>query len=108
MKQPLTRRNLIAAGIVCAVSARLASAGSNLKPTPSQGPGPFYPKVFGADAGPDLTDMGLPERAAMGEPLTLRGQVRTQTAQGLSGVRVEIWQCNAAGRYRHPHDARAC
>ena len=34
------------------------------------------------------------------------GRVLTEDGRPISGVRVEIWQCDALGRYHHPRDPR--
>jgi protocatechuate 3,4-dioxygenase beta subunit len=60
-------------------------------------------------AGPDAVDLtrahaGVP----LGERIIVAGRVLDADARPVSGTLVELWQCNAAGRYRHPvdqHDA---
>jgi len=50
----------------------------------------------------DLTRVkGIPGQAA-GRITDLTGQVLDSAGRPLRGVRVEIWQCDANGRYRHP------
>ena len=60
-------------------------------------------------AGPDATDL---TRRHQGEPLGERiivaGRVLDEDGRPVPGTLVEMWQCNAAGRYHHPvdqHDA---
>lgn len=67
------------------------------------------PVFAGGWAGPDAVDL---TRAHGGEPLGERmivmGRVLDEDARPVPGTLVELWQCNAAGRYRHPvdqHDA---
>jgi protocatechuate 3,4-dioxygenase beta subunit len=73
--------------------------------TPSTAAGPFYPlmnKPLDRDA--DLTLVnGRPARAR-GQLLYLVGQVFNIKGKPVTGVEVEIWQTNAAGRYDHPSD----
>ncbi len=71
-------------------------------PTPTQSEGPFYPPDWPADAGWNLIGAGNGRVAARGEPLALDGRVLDRDGGPLAGARVEIWQCDAGGRYRHP------
>ena len=44
----------------------------------------------------------------LGERIIVQGRVLDEDGKPVSGALVEIWQCNAAGRYHHPvdqHDA---
>jgi len=69
------------------------------KVSPSDQEGPFYPVV------PIPLDADLVHHAngaARGRHLELKGRVINQQQQPQSVVRVEIWQCDASGRYRHP------
>ncbi|HYZ34677.1 MAG TPA: protocatechuate 3,4-dioxygenase subunit beta [Crenalkalicoccus sp.] len=42
--------------------------------------------------------------APIGERILLHGRVLDGTARPVAGVLVEVWQANAAGRYRHRND----
>ncbi|HXX83856.1 MAG TPA: intradiol ring-cleavage dioxygenase [Casimicrobiaceae bacterium] len=78
-----------------------------LAPTPSQPEGPFYPRTLPADRDADLIVVtGRPGRAE-GTPLYLHGTVRSTAGTPLAGTRVEIWQCDARGRYHHVDDGGA-
>lgn len=84
-----------------AAVAFVASAGpvpARTTTTPSQQEGPFYP-VEPIPLRADLLQRG--GRRAGGTPMGLSGQVLRDGAP-LAGVRVEIWQCDAQGVYRHP------
>jgi protocatechuate 3,4-dioxygenase beta subunit len=72
-------------------------------PTPRQSLGPFYPDPPPADAGPDLV-IERDGRRALGELVLLSGQAVDTTGRPLAGGVLELWQCNAAGRYHHPRD----
>jgi protocatechuate 3,4-dioxygenase beta subunit len=66
--------------------------------------------VFGGGwAGPDAADLTRTHAAApLGERIIVTGRVLDEDARPVPGTLVELWQCNAAGRYRHPvdqHDA---
>jgi protocatechuate 3,4-dioxygenase beta subunit len=72
--------------------------------TPDQILGPFYPLNRTADETTDLAKSpGRPGRAD-GELLKVEGQVLTLTGRPVAGARVEIWQANSLGKYRHPSD----
>jgi protocatechuate 3,4-dioxygenase, beta subunit len=72
--------------------------------TPDQILGPFYPLNGIADRTGDLAgSSGRPGRAN-GEILMVKGHVLTLTGRPVAGARLEIWQANSAGRYRHPSD----
>ena len=62
--------------------------------------------VFGGDAVDD-GDNDLTRQHAgepLGERIIVTGRVRDETGHALRGALVEIWQANAAGRYRHEVD----
>ena len=68
--------------------------------------GPVYGEsdVTAADA--DLTGRG--EADPIGQKIVVSGRVLEEDGQPVRGSLIEIWQCNAAGRYRHDvdrHDA---
>jgi protocatechuate 3,4-dioxygenase, beta subunit len=42
--------------------------------------------------------------APLGERIVVSGQVRDENGRPVPNTLVEIWQCNAAGRYRHARD----
>jgi protocatechuate 3,4-dioxygenase, beta subunit len=72
--------------------------------TPDQILGPFYPLNRTADQTTDLAKSpGRPGRAD-GELLKVEGQVLTLSGRPVAGARVEIWQANSLGKYRHPSD----
>jgi protocatechuate 3,4-dioxygenase beta subunit len=81
-------------------------AGGALAPTPRQSRGPFYPPDPPKDAGPDLV-MERDGRRAAGDLVRLDGRVIDTAGRPLAGTLVELWQCNAAGRYHHPNDSSA-
>jgi protocatechuate 3,4-dioxygenase, beta subunit len=43
-------------------------------------------------------------RRALGQRITVRARVVDEDGSPLRGATVEIWHCNAAGKYRHPAD----
>ena len=72
--------------------------------TPRQAEGPFYPPELPLDDDNDLVHVRGRDEAAQGLKTNLTGRVLDRNGHPLSGVRVEIWQCDANGRYRHPWD----
>ena len=74
--------------------------------TPSAMEGPFYPTpaMRFADADNDLVKITDTVRSAGGEVIILKGRVLDRAGETVSGARVEIWQCDANGRYLHTGD----
>jgi len=80
------------------------AAGAALVPTPRQTAGPFYPERLPLDHDNDLVRVAGAPRPARGTVLHLSGRVLDAGGRPLAGARVEIWQCDAGGRYHHPRD----
>lgn len=74
--------------------------------TPSATEGPFYPtpSMRYADADNDLVKIADQVREAGGEVIILKGRVLDREGRPAEGARVEIWQCDAEGRYLHTRD----
>ncbi len=106
-RPPHPRRREALQRVALAVPALLAlPAGANSpvrRRTPPQTEGPFYPVDFPADTDHDLLRQAI-ETYAKGQPCWLEGQVVDEAGTPLAGAVVEIWQCDAEGRYRHPGD----
>lgn len=90
----LTRRQLFLA----------APALAQLQQTPMQTIGPFYPADRPTDQDADLTVIRGKAGRAKGQLLYVTGRVMDDKGEPVRGARLEIWQCNAAGKYRHPGD----
>ncbi len=104
----LNRRRLLRAALALGAAAGLAGgARAALTPTPLQTPGPFYPETLPLDSDNDLVSVAGRPGKAEGEVLHLFGRVLDESGRALTGVRVEIWQCDAFGRYHHPRDGGA-
>lgn len=107
------RRALIgsaaAIGLAGAAGLLLPSAvlAEDIAPTPAQSLGPFYPSTPPADHDADLTRVGKNAKLAAGDLTHVSGNVFDTRGKPLAGVQVEIWQCNAFGRYHHPGDTSA-
>lgn len=83
------------------------SAANTLPPTPQQTAGPFYPLTFPKDSDNDLLHVTGHSGAAHGIPTKITGRILDLNGQPISGVRVEIWQCDANGRYHYVRDGGA-
>jgi protocatechuate 3,4-dioxygenase, beta subunit len=80
-----------------------ARAQTALRPTPAQSEGPFYPVQLPEDADGDLLRNGALVYA-QGQEAWVSGTVRDTGGAFVKGAVVDIWQCDHAGRYRHPGD----
>jgi protocatechuate 3,4-dioxygenase beta subunit len=72
--------------------------------TPRQTAGPFYPAELPLDDDNDLVHVAGRQSAAKGEITDLGGHLLDRNGRPLRDTRIEIWQCDANGRYRHPMD----
>lgn len=97
------RRFLITTGGILAASAAPALAAA-LASTPRQPAGPFYPVELPADDDNDLTRVKSHGTPAKGAHTDLTGRLVDAGGRPLAGIRMEIWQCDANGRYHHPRD----
>jgi len=76
--------------------------------TPAATEGPFYPTpgMRFKDADNDLVRINGVAGEARGEIIALRGRVLDRSGKPVDGARIEIWQCDANGRYLHGGDSR--
>ena len=96
------RRGVLAFLGFLGIAGRAAAA----VPTPEQTAGPFYPPP---NQRPQDTDWDLVKieggvREAGGEIMHLSGRVLDRDGAPLTEALVEIWQCDANGRYHHVGD----
>ncbi len=101
------RRRILAGALAGAALAGVpwrAGAQSRIA-TPRQTEGPFYPDRLPADDDNDLVAVKGQSGIARGEILLLAGTVTDLAGKPLAGARVEIWQCDAGGRYHHSRDS---
>ncbi|MCK6428175.1 MAG: protocatechuate 3,4-dioxygenase [Burkholderiaceae bacterium] len=82
-----------------------AQTANELRSTPRQTLGPFYPR--NASERPRATDADLltvenGRVLSKGTPLYLTGRVLTARGVPVAGAVVEIWQCDANAVYHHP------
>ena len=72
--------------------------------TPPQIVGPFYPVSERPDLAADLARPRGSTAEAQGQLIHVSGCVLTRLGGPVSHARIDIWQANAAGKYRHPSD----
>ncbi len=104
----LPSRRLVLAGAASALAFTMfgpVRGAAALLPTPRQTEGPFYPVDLPPDIDNDLLSIG-DGRPAQGIVTHVSGRVLDASSRPLAGTTVEIWQCDANGRYHHPGDNR--
>jgi protocatechuate 3,4-dioxygenase beta subunit len=103
------RRRVLEGIAVSAASWSLWSAAraASLAPTPVQITGPFYPLALPADSDNDLIHVAGRQGTAKGTVTYVTGRVLDPAGRPAFGARVEIWQCDANGRYHNVNDERA-
>jgi protocatechuate 3,4-dioxygenase, beta subunit len=99
----MNRRKLLLATLAATALAP-GGAMAALAPTPRQSRGPFYPDRLPLDSDNDLVRVEGRQGLALGEITHLTGRVLDRSGRPLSGALVEIWQCDAHGRYLHSAD----
>jgi protocatechuate 3,4-dioxygenase, beta subunit len=103
----ISRRQFTVAGALAAsaaVAASRAHAAVGLLPTPGQILGPFWPTQAVPDMSGDLTHVPGRTGRAVGQLLHVTGRVLNRDGIPVANAKLDIWQANAAGRYRHPSD----
>lgn len=104
---PLRRRLLRTLALAGALGGtRLPAWAERLLRTPPQTRGPFYPVELPLERDKDLVTVAGGTGLARGEVTNVVGRVLDEAGRPLRQARVEIWQCDANGRYRHPGDRR--
>jgi protocatechuate 3,4-dioxygenase beta subunit len=98
------RRDILLAMAALATLSPSATLALARAPTPSQGRGPFYPERLPLDRDNDLVRVEGQADPARGEITDLGGRVLDLDGEPIRGARVEIWQCDANGRYLHRLD----
>ena len=99
----VTRRTMVIGA--AAVASYSAAKAEKFVATSAQALGPFYPLVHPADHDADLTRVKGRAGTAAGQPINVIGRVVDLGGNPIGNAEVELWQCNAAGRYDHPGDA---
>lgn len=99
-----SRRGVLAGGLALGLVGGVAHSEEPLPTTPPLELGPFYPVLKPVDTDADLTRLPGRRGRAQGEVIQLTCRMVDQRGRPIVGGRVELWQCNAAGRYDHPAD----
>ena len=94
------RRRRISMGAIACVLSVAAGGRGLLDPTPGQTPGPFYPHELPLDDDSDLTQVAGRDGRALGKIVDLDGRLLDMNGEPVPYARIEIWQCDANGRYR--------
>jgi protocatechuate 3,4-dioxygenase beta subunit len=104
----LLRRRVLEGGIVVAAGLGLSRLALAAAPpaTPAQTAGPFYPLTLPVDSDNDLIHVAGREGSAKGTVTQVIGRILDRDGHPISGARVEIWQCDASGRYHYVRDTR--
>ncbi len=97
-------RRKIMLGLTGLVAAGAAGSAAALVPTPRQTAGPFYPVELPLDDDNDLTQVAGKAGKAQGIISEVSGRIVDINGKALNDLRIEIWQCDANGRYRHPRE----
>ena len=105
LQRRLGRRSVVT-GLAVSLSFAWSNARAALSTTPRTTAGPFYPREFPVDSDNDLIVVGNRHKPAFGESAYLSGRVLDRDGTPISGAKVEIWQCDAQGRYHHPDSRR--
>lgn len=102
----LTRRCFVASAMFAAALgvSRSGTAALSLVPTARQTTGPFYPRAKPLDSDADLVHVAGRPGPAKGTVTRIVGRVLDPRGREVPGALVEIWQCDALGRYHHPRD----
>lgn len=105
MTETSRRRFLIglAASGPLLMPAPLLRAAEHFVLTPAQSAGPFYPDELPLDRDNDLIRVNDGEQA-MGVICNIYGRILDQSGAPVPQAHVEIWQCDANGRYHHQGD----
>jgi len=104
----LGRRRFVLGGLAAAgasivpLSAPWSETG--LVATPRQTAGPFYPTKLPPDIDNDLVVLRGSAARAEGIVTHVMGRVLGIDGRPIPNATVEIWQCDARGRYLHPGD----
>lgn len=104
-KEPDRCRRRLLLGAAGLLIAGPATAGSARQSTPRQTAGPFYPDDLPLDHDNDLTRVAGAPAGAKGQVTDLSGRLLDLNGRPIAATRIEIWQCDANGRYHHPRDA---
>lgn len=102
--QPDLNRRILLSGIAGLTTLGATGvAGAVCTRTPYQTAGPFYPEIINDDDW-DLTRVQGRKDRARGKVVEIAGRVLDANCRPVAGAVIDVWQANAAGRYRHSTD----
>jgi protocatechuate 3,4-dioxygenase, beta subunit len=105
---PMGRRRFVLSGLAATgaliLPGALSAQQAALVATPQQSAGPFYPVKFPPDIDSDLVVLRGSAARAEGTVTHVMGRVLGLDGKPIPNATVEIWQCDAGGRYIHPGD----
>jgi protocatechuate 3,4-dioxygenase, beta subunit len=99
-----SRREMLVGAIATTASLAAPAALAQVRRTPSQILGPFYPLKKPQDQDADLTAIAGKSGRAQGQVVLISGRILTSQGKPVPGAKIEIWQANAHGKYTHPSD----
>ena len=102
MTSHLTRRAVISSASAALIGTTSFARVATLIATPPQTLGPFYPPELPLDHDNDLVQVVGVQAHALGQITHVFGRVLDLNGRPIDGAKVEIWQCDANGRYLHP------
>jgi protocatechuate 3,4-dioxygenase, beta subunit len=82
---------------------RAIAQSNQLRATPQDTEGPFYPAEWTGDVDGDLITVNG-KRYEAGASMLLLGRILDVNGTPIRDANVEIWQVDATGNYRHPRD----
>lgn len=101
----IKRRQILQLGAAgAAMLGMKAAAAVTCSETAPQTPGPFYPGENKFSPNNDLTQNGCRPNGPLGQVIYIQGAVKDQMCNPVEGVKVEIWQACASGRYNNEND----
>jgi protocatechuate 3,4-dioxygenase beta subunit len=100
-----SRRVFIKRGLFATTLSLLSYSANSSSPTPKEIEGPFYPVLAQKDKDFDLTQVKDQMGVAKGQVVFIEGRVLDTNDNPIENATVDLWQANAAGKYRHPHDS---
>lgn len=98
----MQRRLFLAGGLALGAGAPLRAAERLV--TPPQVEGPFYNYDLPKTHDTDLVRLLAGDAPALGQVTHVFGTLQRFTGAPVAGALVEVWQCDANGRYHHPDD----
>jgi len=102
----LSRRHFAGAALTAVGIAATGGIARAAEPALTAGGplGPFYPIQRPGDDDFDMTMIKGRKGRALGRVIEVTGRVLDSKGNPVRGAALELWQCNAAGRYAHPGD----